>query len=61
MGEKQQISFKVDSAILREFDEALNKFKEVTGIKPVRQESIEVAMSDYTKKLLKQIEILKNA
>ena len=59
MGEKQQISFKVDSDVIADFDKTLNEFKEVTGMKPVRQEAIEIAMKEYTAKLKKQIETLK--
>lgn len=59
MGEKQQISFKIDSDVITSFDKTLNEFKEVTGMKPVRQEAIEVAMKDYITKLRKQIELLK--
>lgn len=59
MGEKQQISFKVDSDVIADFDKTLNEFKDVTGMKPVRQEAIEIAMKEYTAKLRKQIETLK--
>jgi|GEM_PF-2081015 len=59
MGEKQQITFKVDSDVISDFDKALIDFKEVSGIKPVRQESIEAAMKDYVIKIRKQIELLK--
>jgi len=60
MGEKQQISFKIDSDVITDFDNTLQDFKEVTGMKPVRQEAIEAAMKDYIKKLKKQIEALKS-
>lgn len=59
MGEKQQFSFKIDSDVIAEFDKTLNDFKEVTGMKSVRQEAIEVAMKEYIVKLKKQIELLK--
>jgi len=59
MGKKQQISFKVDSDVITEFDNTLNEFKEVTGMKPIRQEAIEVAMKDYILKVRKQIKTLK--
>ncbi|MDA3867021.1 MAG: hypothetical protein PF489_09790 [Salinivirgaceae bacterium] len=61
MGEKQQISFKVDSDVLSEFDNVLHKYHEATGIKPVKQESFEAAFKDYIQKLKKQIELLKSA
>ena len=60
MGEKQQISFKIDSDVITKFDKVLNDFKDITGMKPVRQEAIEVAMKDYISKLEKQIEALKS-
>lgn len=60
MGKKQQISFKIDSDVVSEFDKTLNEFKEATGMKPVRQEAIEVAMKEYIFKLKKQIEALKS-
>ena len=59
MGEKQQISFKIDSEVISDFDKALNEFKDLTGLKSVRQDAIEVAMKDYIIKLRKQIETLK--
>jgi len=59
MGEKQQISFKIDSDVIIDFDKALNEFKDVTGMKSIRQEAIEVAMKDYIQKLRNQIELLK--
>lgn len=59
MGEKQQIGFKVDSDILIKFDNILDEFHRVTGVKPVKQESFETAMKDYIQKLTKQIEALK--
>lgn len=59
MGEKQQISFKIDADVIADFDKTLNDFKEVTGMKSVRQEAIEVAMKEYIAKLKKQIELLK--
>lgn len=59
MGEKMQVGFKVDPNIYKDFDEVLNEFHEVTGIKPVKQESFETAMKDYIVKLKKQIEALK--
>ena len=58
MGEKVQIGFKVDSTIMKEFDEVLNKFHEATGVKPVKQESFETAMKEYIKKLSRQIKLL---
>lgn len=61
MGEKQQISFKIDSDVIADFDKTLNDFKEVTGMKSVRQEAIEVAMKEYIAKLKRQIEILKGS
>jgi len=60
MGEKQQISFKIDSDVIIDFDKALNEFKDVTGMKSIRQEAIEVAMKDYIQKLRNQIELLKS-
>jgi len=59
MGEKIQISFKVNSDVVSELDKALLEFKETTGIKPVRQDCIEEAMKDYTVKIRRQIELLK--
>lgn len=59
MGEKQQISFKIDSDVIAEFDKTLNEFKDVTGMKPVRQEAVEIAMKEYIAKLKRQIETLK--
>jgi len=59
MGEKQQISFKIDSDVIADFDKTLNEFKDVTGMKPVRQEAIEIAMKEYIAKLRRQIETLK--
>jgi len=59
MGEKIQISFKVNSDVVSELDKAIAEFKESTGIKPVRQDCIEEAMKDYTIKMRKQIELLK--
>jgi hypothetical protein len=59
MGEKQQLSFKADSDIIRRFDEVLREYHEATGVKPVKQESFETAFKDYIKKLEKQIEVLK--
>lgn len=59
MGEKQQITFKVDSDILREFDEVLKDYHSATGVKPVKQESYETAFKEYIAKLRKQIEVLK--
>lgn len=59
MGEKQQISFKIDSEVIAEFDKTLNEFKDVTGMKPVRQEAVEIAMKEYIAKLKRQIETLK--
>lgn len=58
MGEKQQFSFKADSDLIKEFNEVLHKFHEVTGVKPVKQESFETALRDYIKKLEKQIKLL---
>ena len=60
MGEKQQITFKVDSDILKEFDEVLKEYHTTTGIKPVKQESFETAFREYIQKLRKQIEALKS-
>lgn len=60
MGEKQQISFKIDSDVISDFDKTLNEFRDLTGMKPVRQEAIEVAMKEYIQKLKKQIEALKS-
>ena len=60
MDKKQQFSFKINTNILSDFDKALNEFKNITGIKPIRQDSIEMAMKDYIIKLRKQIEILKS-
>lgn len=57
--EKQQITFKIDSIVLRDFDEVLTKFQKVTGVKPVRQNAIETAMVEYTAKLHRYIEQLK--
>ena len=59
MGEKQQISFKVDSDIIREFDEVLKEYHAATGIKPVKQESYESAFKEYIAKLRRQIDALK--
>ncbi len=61
MGEKQQISFKIDSDVIKDFDNVLNEFRTTTGMKPIRQEAIEVAMKEYIIKLRKQIEILKGS
>ncbi len=60
MGEKKNINFQVDVEILSEFDKALEEFWEVTGVKPVKQESYETAFKDYIKKIKKQIEVLKS-
>ncbi|WP_299576691.1 hypothetical protein [uncultured Sunxiuqinia sp.] len=60
MGEKQQVSFKLDSDVVERFDNALDKYKEVTGIKPKKLECFEVAVKDYIEKLEKQIEALKS-
>lgn len=60
MGEKQQITFKVDSDIVREFDEVLKDFHKVTGVKPVKQESYETAFKNYIEKLKNQINALKS-
>lgn len=60
MGEKQQVSFKLDNDIIERFDNVLNKYKDVTGIKPKKLECFEVAIKDYIEKLEKQIEALKN-
>ena len=57
MGEKQQISFKIDAEVIKEFDDILMEFRDATGVKPVRQESIEAAMKDYIIKMRKQINI----
>lgn len=59
MGDKQPLSLKIDSDVISDFDKALSEFREITGIKPIRQESIEAALKDYTVKLRKQIELLK--
>lgn len=59
MGDKQQLTFKVDSDIISEFDKALIEFKKATGVKPIRQECIETAIKDYIIKMRKQIELLK--
>lgn len=59
MGEKTQVSFKVDEDIITRFDNALEKFKEATGLKPKKLECFEVALKDYIEKLEKQAEILK--
>lgn len=59
MGEKQQITFKVDSDIIQEFDDVLKEYHQVTGVKPVKQESYETAFKEYIQKLKKQIEVLK--
>lgn len=59
MGAKQQISLKLDSDVIAEFDQVREEFRIVTGIKPIRQEAIEVAMKDYILKLRIQIEALK--
>lgn len=59
MGEKQQLSFKVDSDIIKEFDEILKEYHRVTGVKPVKQESYETAFKDYIAKLRRQIELIK--
>ncbi len=61
MGEKHQVSFKVDEDIIARFDQALEKFKEVTGIKPKKLECFEVALKDYIEKLEKQAETLKGS
>lgn len=60
MGEKQQITFKIDSDIVREFDEVLKEFHKVTGVKPVKQESYETAFKNYIEKLKTQINALKS-
>jgi hypothetical protein len=59
MGEKQQLSFKVDSDVIQDFDKVLIEYHEATGIKPVKQESFEAAFKDYILKLRKQIETLR--
>jgi hypothetical protein len=59
MGEKQQLTFKMDSDVVVDLDKVLSEFKEITGAKPVRQECIEAAIKDYIIKLRKQIELLK--
>ncbi len=59
MSDKVQLNAKIDANVVRDFDEILNEFKETTGIKPVRQESIETALKDYIHKIKSQIEILK--
>jgi uncharacterized protein (DUF4415 family) len=59
MAAKQQISFKIDSDVVSEFDKVLNEFKDATGMRAVRQEAIEMAMKEYIIKLRKQIEALK--
>ena len=59
MEEKHQITSKIDKTIVEDFDKALLEFKEATGAKIVRQDAIGVAMKDYTVKLRKQIEVLK--
>jgi hypothetical protein len=61
MGEKQQLSFKVDSDVIKEFDKVLNEYHKATGVKPVKQESYETAFKDYISKLRKQIEVLKGS
>ena len=59
MGEKIQVNFKVDEDVMNRFDEALEKFKAVTGLKPKRLECFEVALKDYIDKLENQAETLK--
>jgi len=59
MPDKIQISFKVNSNVVIDLDRAIVEFKKATGIKPVRQDCIEEAMKDYTIKIRKQIELLK--
>lgn len=58
MGKKQQVSFKIDSDVISDFDKTLNDFKDVTGMKPIRQEAIEAAMKEYILKLKSQIKLL---
>lgn len=60
MGEKQQLSFKIDSDVIKDFDKVISEYYIATGIKPVKQESYEAAFKEYIAKLRKQIEILKN-
>ena len=59
MGEKQQVSFKLDNEVIERFDQTLEKYKVVTGLKPKKLECFEVALKDYIEKLEKQIEALK--
>ncbi|MCW3784932.1 hypothetical protein [Plebeiibacterium sediminum] len=61
MSDKVQVSFKVETELMEEFDTALEKFKEVSGIKPKKLECFEVALKDYIEKLNKQTQALRNA
>lgn len=49
--EKKQFGFKVNPDTMTEFHLALDDFHRVTGVKPVRQDSLETAIKDYTQKL----------
>lgn len=60
MKEKVTISFKMDLEVSISFDKALVRFNKVTGIKPVKQESYEQAIKDYTDKLNKMIDAIEN-
>lgn len=53
-----QIGFKVDEDLINEFEETLVKYHEVSGVRPVKQDSFETAIRDYISKLKKQIKIL---
>lgn len=59
MGDKIQLSFKLDSDVVSDLDKMILEFKGITGAKLIRQECIESAIKDYIVKLRGQVEILK--
>lgn len=58
MGDKIQLSFKLDSDVVADLDKIILEFKGITGAKLIRQECIESAIKDYIVKLRGQAELL---
>lgn len=60
MKEKITISFKLDLEVSKSFDKALERFQKITGVKPVKQDSYEMAIIEYTEKLNKMTDAIEN-
>ena len=56
---KKNVNFQAEEDTVNEFDKALKEYEESTGISLKKGNCLEIAMKDYTTKLRKQLEVLK--